>query len=305
MSIDVIIIGAGPAGLSAAVYARRAGLEVCVLESNIYGGQIINTPEVENYPAISRLTGPEFAMALYNQASEHGAKILLEGATKVELLGETKRVHTAGGVYEAPTVIIANGVVRRKLGCPGEEEFSGKGVSYCATCDGAFFRDKEVAIVGGGDTALEDALFLAANCKKVTLIHRRDEFRGSKILVNSVLAGENIEIAYDTVVEKIVGDGRVSGAVLRNKLTDKTTEIALEAVFVAVGLIPQNDILVGQITLDAQGYVVAGEDTLTNISGVFAAGDTRTKGLRQLVTAASDGSIAATAAAQYLLQRSV
>ncbi len=302
MKTDVIIIGAGPAGMSAAVYARRAGLQVCVLESNIYGGQIINTPEVENYPAMSKVTGPEFAMALYNQATEHGAQILLEGAAEVELVGDVKRVKTAQNTYEAPTVIIANGVVRRKLGCPGEQELSGKGVSYCATCDGAFFRGKDVAIVGGGDTALEDALFLAANCRNVTLIHRRDEFRGSKILADSVIAKENINIVYNSIVQSIVGPDKVSGAVLLNKLTEKTTEIAVDAVFVAVGLIPQNDLIRGQVDLDEQGYIVAEENCLTNIPGVFAAGDTRTKGLRQLVTAASDGSIAATAASQYLLQ---
>ncbi len=300
MKYDVVIIGAGPAGLSAAVYARRAGLTVAVLEQNIYGGQIVNTPEVENYPGVGKQTGVELAMALYNQAAETGADIILEGVTEVRLQQEPKVVVTTGGQYEAGAVIIANGAKRRLLGCPGEDTFSGRGVSYCATCDGAFFRGKEVSIVGGGNTALEDALFLANNCSKVYLIHRRDQFRGSKILADAVVAKPNIEILYDSIVEEVSGSNKVEAVRVRNKLSGEEKTLPVAALFVAVGLAPENSLFAGQVALSEAGYISAGEDCCTSCDGVFVAGDTRTKELRQIVTAAADGAVAATAAARWL-----
>jgi len=300
MKYDVVIIGAGPAGLSAAVYARRAGLTVAVLEQNIYGGQIVNTPEVENYPGTGKTTGVELAMALYNQAAETGADIILEGVTEVRLQQNPKVVVTTGGEYQAGAVIIANGAKRRLLGCPGEDTFSGRGVSYCATCDGAFFRGKEVSIVGGGNTALEDALFLANNCSKVYLIHRRDQFRGSKILADAVVAKQNIEILYDSTVEEVTGSDKVEAVRVRNKLSGQETTLPVSALFVAVGLVPENSLFAGQVDLSEAGYIAAGEDCCTSCDGVFVAGDTRTKELRQIVTAAADGAVAATAAARWL-----
>jgi len=300
MKYDIVIIGGGPAGLSAAVYARRAGLTAAVLEQSIYGGQIVNTPEVENYPGVPRQSGVELAMALYNQANENGAEIILEGVTEARLTETPKALVTAGGEYLADAVIIANGARRRKLGCPGEEALAGHGVSYCATCDGAFFRGQEVAIVGGGNTALEDALYLANNCSKVTLIHRRDEFRGSRVLSDAVQTRRNIEILYNTTVEEIRGSEKVEDLIVRNKQSGATSVLPVAALFVAVGLEPDNALFDGQVQLDGAGYIMAGEDCKTSLEGVFVAGDTRTKELRQIVTAAADGAMAATAAARWL-----
>lgn len=300
--VDVIIIGAGPAGLSAAIYALRAGHSAVVLEELVYGGQVANTPEVENYPAIQKIGGVEFAMNIYNQAVALGADVRFDGVTKVELTGSPKKVWTGEKCIEGKTVIIANGAKRRKLGVPGEEQFAARGVSYCATCDGAFYRGKEVAIVGGGNTALEDAMFLANNCTKVHLIHRRDAFRGNKILVDAVLTKENILIHYDSVPMEITGSATVEHFTIKNVKTEESTVLDVEGVFVAVGLDPDNKIFEGQITLSEGGYIQADESCHTNLPGVFVAGDTRTKALRQIVTAASDGAIAAVEASNYMNQ---
>lgn len=301
--VDVLIIGAGPAGLSAAIYALRAGHTAVVLEELIYGGQVANTPDVENYPAIGHISGVDFAMNIYNQAVALGADVQFDGAAAVDLTGPVKKVTTTGGkVWEAKTVIIANGARRRKLECPGEAEFTARGVSYCATCDGAFYRGQDVAIVGGGNTALEDAMFLANNCKTVHLIHRRDTFRGNQILVDALLKKENITIHYDSVPQRITGEQTVSGITLKNVKTEEETSVPVSGVFVAVGLIPDNALFADQITLDPAGYVQAGEDCHTNLPGVFVAGDTRTKTLRQIVTAASDGAMAAVEASNYINQ---
>lgn len=297
--VDLIVIGAGPAGLTAAIYAARAGHTVTVLEELVFGGQVATTPEVENYPAIRKIDGVEFSMNLYNQATELGAVIEFAGATKVELEGPVKKIYSGDKVYEAKAVIIANGAKRRKLDVPGEDRLSGKGVSYCATCDGAFYRGKVTAIVGGGNTALEDALFLANNCETVHLIHRRDSFRGNKILSDAVLARKNIVIHYDTVPKEITGDSVVEGIVLSNLKTGEEETVPVSGVFVAVGLAPDNRLVEGQVELE-NGYIKAGEDCATNLPGVFAAGDTRTKAIRQIVTAASDGAIAAVNASTYI-----
>ena len=297
---DVIIIGAGCAGLTAAIYAQRAGLSTILLEENFYGGQIAISNEIENYPAIPSITGPELAQQIYAQAESLGAQIHFETVTQAELSANPKVVTTHTERYEAKAVIIANGVKRRKLGCPGEEAFTGRGVSYCATCDGAFFRGKDVAIVGGGNTALEDALYLANVCRTVYLVHRRDAFLGEKALADRVRQKENIKIQYDSAVSKIRGESAVSSVLLENTKTGAQQELPVSAVFVAIGLIPENEIFSRQLPLDDNGYFVAGEDCKTLLEGVFVAGDCRSKLLRQIITAAADGAVAGYQAAAYV-----
>lgn len=300
MIYDIAIIGAGPAGLAAAIYGQRAGLNTITFEANVHGGQIINTPEVENYPAMGKVSGVEYAMGIYDQAVGFGATIEYKAVVDVELEGEVKTLKcNDGSEYQAKTVIIATGVVRRKLEIPGEDRFLGAGVSYCATCDGLFFKDKTATVVGGGNTALEDAVYLAGICEKVYLIHRRDEFRGARHEVEKVLANPKIEILYDTIPLAIEGQGNVSTLKVKNVKTEEEKTLYTSAVFVAVGLVPQNDLFEGKVNMDG-GYIAADESCTTNIPGVFVAGDTRTKTLRQLVTATSDGAVAATAAAHYL-----
>ncbi len=300
MKYDVLILGGGPAGLAAALYAKRAGVSVLVLERSIYGGQMTNTPTVENYPGILNISGVDLAMALYEQVTGLGIEVRLEEPVSYQLDAPAKAVATARGLYEAKAVIVANGVKRRTLGCPGEERLAGRGVSYCATCDGAFFQGAEVAIVGGGNTALEDALFLSNNCAAVHLIHRRDQFRGSSILAEAVKKRQNIHLHLNSVVEEITGEEKVAGARLRDVTTGEETRLELSGVFVAVGLAPDNAAFAGQLALDGAGYIQAGEDCRTNLAGVFAAGDTRTKEVRQIITAAADGAVAALGAANYV-----
>ena len=300
MKYDVLILGGGPAGLAAALYAKRAGVSVLVLERSIYGGQVTNTPTVENYPGILNISGVDLAMALYEQVTGLGIEVRLEEPVSYQLDAPAKAVATARGLYEAKAVIVANGVKRRTLGCPGEERLAGRGVSYCATCDGAFFQGAEVAIVGGGNTALEDALFLSNNCAAVHLIHRRDQFRGSSILAEAVKKRQNIHLHLNSVVEEITGEEKVAGARLRDVTTGEETRLELSGVFVAVGRAPDNAAFAGQLALDGAGYIQAGEDCRTNLAGVFAAGDTRTKEVRQIITAAADGAVAALGAANYV-----
>ncbi|MBS5788049.1 MAG: thioredoxin-disulfide reductase [Clostridioides difficile] len=297
---DVIVIGAGPAGLTAALYAVRAGLTVTVYEKSVYGGQVTGTAEVENYPSIQKISGFDFANNIYNQSISQGVEINFEEVEKIEDKGNYKVVKTSSGDHESKTVIIANGVERRKLGCKGEKEFTGKGVTYCATCDGAFFKNQDVAIVGGGNTALEDALFLANNCSKVYLIHRRDSFRGDKILIDAVLKRENIEIIYDSGVDEITGDTKVREIKIKNLKDDSISSITVDGIFVAIGLEPKNQMFSNILELDKAGYIVADESCTTKVEGVFVAGDNRTKFLRQIITAASDGAIAAVQAANYV-----
>lgn len=300
---DVIIIGAGPAGLTAALYAARAGLSVLVFEKNIYGGQVAITNEVENYPAIERITGVDFSINLYNQVIKHNVEILLEEVTKVDFSNNVKKVFTDVGEYKAKTVIIANGVTRRKLGCLGEEEFIGRGVSYCATCDGAFFKNKDVAVVGGGNTALEDALFLSNICKSVKLLIRSDMVKGEKFLFDTVKNKKNIQIYYNTNVTEIGGAAEVVSFVkVFDKISKEEKKIDVSGIFIAIGLIPRNAILANFINLDENGYILSDESCTTNAPGVFVAGDTRKKSLRQIVTAASDGAIAAKNVSEYLTQ---
>lgn len=291
---DLIILGAGTAGLSAAIYAVRAGLSLRLLETSLPGGQILNSPDVDNYPGIPSISGFDFVQNLTAHAAGLGVEPEFTAVSRADLAGEIKRIHTGREILESRAVILATGASHRSLGCPGEAEFRGKGVSYCATCDGAFFRGKDVAVVGGGNTALEDALFLANLCRKVYLIHRREEFRAQQAAVAAVRSRENIQLVLGEQVEKISGDKQVSAVTLKSG-----RELPVSGVFIAVGLAPNTALFEGQLDLD-NGYIRAGEDCHTSLPGVFAAGDVRTKPLRQLITAAADGAVAAVEAGKYL-----
>ncbi len=293
---DIIIIGAGPAGLTAAIYGRRANKSVLVLEAKSYGGQIINTLDIENYPANNHISGFDFATNLYNQAKELGAEIVFD---KVIEITNNKEVITANNKYNAKAIIIATGSDNRKLGLPNEDELIGKGVSYCATCDGAFFKGKDVAVVGGGNTALEDALYLSNLANKVYIIHRRDEFRGEDKSFNLIKQKDNIELILNSTVTKLISDDKLTGIEVTNKDGSINT-INIDGLFVAIGRVPSNDYYKNIINLDDQGYVIANEDCKTNIPFIFVAGDNRTKEVRQLVTATSDGAVAATNAIKYI-----
>lgn len=303
MIYDVIIIGSGPAGLSAAIYGQRARLKTLVLEKQpMSGGQILNTYEVDNYPGLPGMGGFELGMKLRGHADEMGAEFNESEVEKIESDGEIKVVTTNKGTFQTKTVIYATGATHRKLKVPGEEELTGMGVSYCATCDGAFFKNKVTAVVGGGDVALEDALFLARGCEKVYLIHRRDELRGAKVLQERVFETKNIEIIWNSSVTAINGKDQVSEIVVHNKETNTDTTMKVDGIFIAVGIVPNSEKAEGVAELDKQGYIIAGEDTKTNKAGIFAAGDVRTKQLRQVITAASDGANAITSVEKYLYQ---
>lgn len=302
--LDVLIIGAGPAGLAAAIYARRAGFETLVLEkAPMSGGQIVSTYEVDNYPGLPGIGGFDMGMKFREHAETMGAQFAEGEVSKLHLAGELKEVVTEKKTYQARAVIIAAGATHAKLGVPGEEELTGKGVSYCATCDGAFFRNRVTAVVGGGDVAAEDAVFLARFCKKVYVIHRRDSLRAAEILQKKLFSLPNVELIWDTVVEKINGTEQVESILTVNKKTGFTKELAVDGVFIAVGILPQSEAFAGLVQTDEKGYFVAGEDCRTNIEGVFAAGDVRTKKLRQVVTAVADGANAVTSVQEYLLQK--
>ena len=299
MIYDIIVIGAGPSGLTSAIYAKRANKSVLVLEAKTYGGQIINTLDIENYPVEEHISGFEFATKLYNQAKNLGAEIVFEKVIEIKNLGFEKEVITTKNTYKAKTVIIATGSENRKLGLENEDQLVGKGVSYCATCDGAFYRKKRVAVVGGGNTALEDALYLTDVAEKVYLIHRRDSFRGEESTIDQLKEKENIEFIYNSNVTKLNAKERLESIEVTNHDGTKQ-EIPVDGLFVAVGRIPENENFKQLIQVDESGYIVAGEDCHTNVEGIFVAGDNRTKEVRQLVTATSDGAIAATAAIKYI-----
>ena len=301
MTYDVVIIGSGPAGLSAGIYGKRAGLSTLIVDrSPMCGGQVTSTYEVDNYPGLPKVTGMELADKFKAHATEQEVEFLVSNITEIEDKGDVKVLHTNKDDIEAKSVIIATGARHRTLGVPGESEHAGMGVSYCATCDGAFFRNKDVAVVGGGDVALEDALFLARTSNKVYLIHRRDAFRGAKVLENQVRATENIELVLDSVVEEVLGDGIVEKVAILNKKTGEKSEINVNGVFMAVGILPNTEGLAGLPNTNEAGYIEAGEDGVTSIPGVFAAGDVRTKQLRQVITACSDGANCITSASRYL-----
>lgn len=297
---DIIIVGAGPAGLTAAIYGLRAGKSVLLLEELTYGGKIVNTPDIENYPGMNHVSGFDFAAALYQQAMDLGAELKFERAESIEDLGDKKIVHTAKNAYEAKAVILATGAKDRHLGLDREDELTGKGVSYCATCDGAFFRGKDVAVVGGGNTALGDALFLAGYCSHVYVIHRRDQFRGAQKEVKLLEEKENVSFVLNANVTKLLGDQKVEGIEVTDKVTGGKKEIPVAGVFIAVGQIPDNRAFENLVDLDKAGYIDSGEDCTTRTPGIYTAGDCRTKTVRQLTTAAADGSVAALAAAENI-----
>ena len=292
---DIIIIGAGPAGLTAAIYGARANKKVLVLEALSYGGAIINTPNIENYPVEENISGFDFATKLYNQVINLGVEVKFEKVLKIN----NNEVETNKSKYNTKTIIIATGLNNRKLLLPNEDELIGKGISYCATCDGAFFKGKDVAVVGGGNTALEDALYLSDICNKVYLIHRRNEFRADDTLVKELNKKNNIEFIYNSNVTKLIANEKLESIEVTNNDGSVRT-IKVSAIFIAVGRIPENQNFAKIINLDDAGYVVAGEDCHTNIDGIFVAGDNRIKSLRQLVTATSDGAMAATEAIKYI-----
>lgn len=297
---DIIIIGAGPAGITAAIYALRAGVSVTIFDRNLYGGQTAITAQIENYPAIKSITGAMFAQKLYQQAIDLNANILFEEVISVDFSDAFQTITTNKNTYTAKTVIVATGVKRRELNCEGEKQFAGKGVSYCATCDGAFFRNKNVVVVGGGNTALEDALFLSNQCRNVTLIHRRDTFRAEKHLVDAVLSRYNITILYDSNVKSIKGNHVVNAIDVYHTKQNQTTTIETDGVFIAIGYEPDNEMVSHYLNVNTEGYIVSDEYCHTNIEGVFVAGDTRTKHLRQIITACADGAVAGVSAVSYI-----
>ena len=298
---DIIIIGSGPAGLSAAIYAQRACLDTIVIEKNgISGGQVLNTWEVDNYPGFPGVTGFELSRQFREHANKLGARVVQDEVVQVELSGNVKKVVCEEETYEARCVILASGAHHRTLEVPGEEELRGAGVSYCATCDGAFFRGRTVAVVGGGDAALEDAIFLARMCEKVYFVHRRDKLRGAKRLQERLQALENIEFVWNSETVAIEGNAQVEALRLRQTKTGEERRLDVDGVFIAVGIAPESELYAGQLELDEQGYIRADESGQTSVPGVFAAGDVRTKALRQILTAASDGANCVASAERYL-----
>lgn len=334
---DLVIIGSGPAGLAAAIYAQRARLNTLVIEKEMMsGGQVLSTYEVDNYPGLPGINGFDLGMKLRQHADQLEAVFCEDEVEGIELVkaeeqqGEEqlqaaelreisdsmmsksaaektgnsavmKRIIGKKDTYYAKTVIIASGAMHSKLGVPGEEEFGGMGVSYCATCDGAFFRKKVTAVVGGGDVAIEDAIFLARMCERVYLIHRRDQLRGARSLQEKLFALDNVTVLWDTVVEEIRGDGKVNSLAVKNVKTQKQSELSVDGVFVAVGITPNSQPFSQLLTLD-HGYIAADETCETGVPGVFAAGDVRKKQLRQIVTAVADGANAVTSAERYLTE---
>ena len=299
---DIGIIGGGTAGMTAAVYGQRAGKKTLIIEGGAFGGQITSSPNVENYPGIASVSGSEFSMNLLDQATKLGADTVTEQVTGIRDEGSQKVIVTGSNEYPCKSVILATGVTHRHLGAPGEGRLAGAGVSYCATCDGMFFRGRDVAVIGGGSTALQDAEFLSNYCKKVYLIHRRDEFRGEDNIVKRLREKENVEFILSATVKEIAGEDAVEKLILNHKKTGEESELPVAGVFVAVGQIPKNEVFADVVKLDAGGFILASEDCLTSHPGIFAAGDCRTKEVRQLTTAAADGAVAALAACKYIVE---
>lgn len=298
---DLIIIGSGPAGLSAAVYAKRAGLNTVVLEKDpMSGGQVLTTYEVDNYLGMPGINGFDMGMQFRAHADKLGVEFKETEVTGIEDLGSSKLVKTEIGDMETKAVLVATGARHAHLQVPGEEELSGMGVSYCATCDGAFFRNKTVAVVGGGDVALEDAIYLARFCSKVYLIHRRDELRGARVLQEELAALPNVEVLYSHTVSEIQGEEQVEGLLLKDVKSGEEKVLPVNGIFIAVGIHPVSELLKGMAEQDEQGYVLAGEDGKTSVEGIYVAGDIRKKPLRQIITAVADGANAAVSAGQYI-----
>lgn len=299
MIYDVIIIGGGPAGLTAALYASRANKKAIVIEKGCFGGQITFSPKVENIPGFLEITGNEFADKLVEQVLAQDVEVDCSEVIEIQN-GETKKVVTADGEYEGKTLIIATGAKHRMLGLPKEETFVGEGISFCAVCDGAFYSGKEVAVIGGGNSALQEAILLSDLATKVTVVQNLDFFTGESKLVDILKAKSNVEILLGTVLDAYVGDEQLQGIVVKDTHSGATKEISVDGVFLAVGLIPQNEIFKDIVELDERGYIIAGEDCCTNVPGIYVAGDCRTKSIRQVATAAGDGAIAALAACDFI-----
>ena len=298
---ETIIIGGGPAGLSAGIYAMRSRLDTILVEKYLPGGQMVIVDFIENYPGFpDGVGGADLSAAMELQARRLGLEITSADVLSVDFSGREKIVNTSEGEFRALTVIIATGAVPRRLGVPGEDRLTGKGVSYCATCDGAFFRDKEIAVVGGGNTAIQDAGFLTRFASKATIIHRRDALRATKILQERVFKNPKIEIAWNSVVVEMHGDPKLEGVVLQNVKDHSRRVLPVDGCFVLIGTDPNTEFLRGKVTLDPTGYIFTDEDMQTSAPGIFAAGDCRRKSLRQMVTAAADGAIAAVAAEQHI-----
>lgn len=301
---DLAILGAGPAGICAAIYATRGKLNTLWLEKKfVQGGQIVDTYEVDNYPGLPGITGLDLGETMVKHAEKLGIKPKREPVLSIEDEGEVKVIRTKKNQYRARAVILACGAAHRQLGIPGEEELSGMGVSYCATCDGAFFQGGTVAVVGGGNVAVEDAILLSRTCKKVYLVHRRDELRADKVLQDKLFKCANVEMVWDSVPTVIEGSDKVEDIKVHNVKTDEGKTIAVDGVFIAVGILPNTEKFKGLVDLDESGYIIAGEDGVTSTPGIFAAGDIRTKNLRQVVTAVADGANAVASVQRYLIEK--
>ena len=303
---DIVIIGAGPAGLAAGLYAGRARMSTLIIEKEKDGGQIVQTAEIENYPGgLLEDSGPSLVARFAAQAEKFGCERVLDTVQKVELDGPVKKIVCNKETYEAKAVIIASGASPSHIGCPGEAEFTGKGVSYCATCDAAFFEDFEVYVVGGGDAAVEEAMYLTKFARKVTIIHRRDELRAAKSIQEKAFKNEKLAFMWNSVIKEIKGDGLVNSMIVENTKTGEQTEIVADeedgifGIFVFIGFKPATAVFEGKVNME-KGYIVTDQEMRTNVPGVYAAGDCRVKDLRQVITAASDGAIAAWQAARYI-----
>lgn len=300
---QVIILGSGPAGLTAAIYAKRAELDVLVLEKNMMsGGQVLNTYEVDNYPGLPGINGFDMSMKFREHADRLGVPFVSDEITGIEKTEDGYILTGAQEIYESRALIVATGATHRHLGLPREEELTGRGVSYCATCDGAFFRGRDVAVIGGGDVAVEDAIFLARLCRKVYVVHRRDELRAAKSLQARLLSLENVEMVWNSVAKELTGDDLLDGLIVSDVKTGESRRLEVDGVFVAVGILPNSSLALQWADHDEGGYLRAGEDGVTSAPGLFAAGDVRTKPLRQIVTAVSDGANCVAAVERYLEQ---
>ena len=301
---DMIVVGAGPGGCTAALYAARAGLSVLVVEKLSSGGQMALTEQIDNYPGFpDGVDGFSLGELMQQQAERFGAKFELTEVERLDLTAEPKAVVTADGTFLARTVVLSTGAKARELGVAGESSLVGRGVAYCAACDGMFFRGKTVAVVGGGNSAAADALLLSRVAKKVYVIHRRDTLRATKVYHEPLMRAENVEFCWNCVVDEFLHDDKLTGLRLRDVKSGEVRDLTLDGVFVSVGRIPESALVAGQIDLDPQGYIIAGEDTRTSLKGVYAVGDVRTKALRQVVTAVADGAAAVHSAEEYLAER--
>lgn len=297
---DIIIVGAGPAGLTAALYARRADKTVLVIEKESFGGQITSSPKVENYPTIKEISGNELAQMMLDQIMEHGAELEMAEVLRIEKSNGVMKVITDYGEFEGKSVILATGSKHRHLGLPREEELTGKGVSYCAVCDGAFFSGAPVAVVGGGNTALQEAVMLSEYCTHVTVVQNLSTMTGEARLVSILEKKPNVTMIFDTVVTELLGEDKLEGLLLKNSKTGEQTKLSVDGLFVAIGQVPENKPFANLVPLNDYGYITAGENCLTNTTGIFVAGDCRTKQVRQITTATADGAVAALAACRYL-----